>query len=188
MGRFCTNCWKPLKEGAKFCGNCGEAVEAKAVERPKVMARRPYRPAEQRLQSEAGRHELVQQPQSSSGGFWHFLAGTALGGFLGNLFGSSASAHSETVINHNETIINEYEDDDEGLMEERLGNGLEYDEDDSYDVDYDDQEDYGEDGKDRYYDGCDDDDDDYDDSCDSDGDGDFFDDFAGGDDFGGDNF
>ena len=179
MGKFCTNCGEPLKEGAKFCGNCGEAVEVKAAERPKVIDRRPYRPVEQRLQSEDDRHELVQQRQSG-GGFWHFLAGTAFGGFLGSLFGSSGSAHPNTVINHNETIINEYEDD-EGLMEERLGNGLDYDEDDSCDADYDDREDYGEDDEDRY------DDDDYD-SYDGGDDGDFFDDFGGGDDFGGDDF
>ena len=83
MGRFCTNCGEPLKEGAKFCGNCGEAVEEKAAVRPKVNYNRPYRPAEtQRLQSEAARHEPVEQRQSSGGGFWHFLAGTAIGGFL----------------------------------------------------------------------------------------------------------
>ena len=183
MGRFCTNCGEPLKEGAKFCGNCGEAVEEKAAMRPKVTYNRPYRPAEtQRLQSEAARHEPVEQRQSSGGGFGHFLAGTAIGGFLWNLFGSSS--HQETVINHNETIINEYEADDEGLMEERLGDGLDYDEDDICDTDYDDQDDYGDDSydDDGYYD-----DGDYD-SYDGDGDGGFFDDFDGGDDFGDDDF
>lgn len=176
MGRFCTNCGEPLKEGAKFCGGCGEAVEEKTSERPKTLGNRPYRPAEtQRLQNEVHRHEQVQQRQGSGGGFWHFLAGTAIGGFLWNLFGGSASANHETVINHNETIINEYNEDDEGLMEERLGDGLDYDEDYSYGTDYDDQEDYGDEYEDSY------DDDGYDD-------GDFFDDFDGGDDVGGDDF
>ncbi len=175
MGRFCTNCGERLKEGANFCGNCGEAVEEKDDVRKRDIARRAYRPTgeqPQRLECDAHRRVPVQQQQSSGSGFGHFLAGTAIGAFLGNLFGSSASAH-ETMVNHNETIINQYEDDD-GLMEERLGDGLDYDEDDSYDMDDDDSEEYGAD---------------YDDNYDDDGDeAGFFDDFGGGDDFGGDDF
>ena len=184
MGKFCTNCGDPLKEGAKFCGNCGTAVE-QALRRPETAARRPYRPTEPRkLQSEMRREAPVQARQSSGGGFWHFLAGTAMGAFLGNLFGSSASAQAATVVNHNETIINEH-DDEEEWVDDSVGESLDY-EDWSEDTDYDGQDDYDEEYEDDYAD----DDDSYADSFDDGYDGgdadSFFDDFGGGDDFGGD--
>ena len=192
MGKFCTNCGDPLKEGAKFCGNCGTAVE-QALQRPETAAirtetvsRRPYRPTEPRkLQSEMRREAPVQARQSSGGGFWHFLAGTAMGAFLGNLFGSSASAQAATVVNHNETIINEH-DDEEEWVDDSVGERFD-DEDWSEDTDYDEdyEDDYADDDRDY-----DDDDDSYDDSYDDGYDGgnsdSFFDDFGGGDDFGGD--
>ena len=185
MGRFCTNCGEPLKEGAKFCGSCGEAVEAQAPRKPEEAGRRPYRPTDPRkLQQEVRREAPVQERQQSGGGLWHFLAGTAMGAFLGNLFGGSAEAHNETVVNHNETVINQYDRDDD-FADEGQGEDLYYDD------DYEDtEEDYEDDFDDDDYDI---DDDDYDESYDDDGyDGgdsdDFFDDFGGGDDFGGDDF
>lgn len=185
MGKFCTNCGDPLKEGAKFCGNCGTAVE-QALQRPETAARRPYRPTEPRkLQSEMRREAPVQARQSSGGGFWHFLAGTAMGAFLGNLFGSSASAQAATVVNHNENIINEH-DDEEEWVDDSVGERFD-DEDWSEDTDYDEdyEDDYADDDRDY-----DDDDDSYDDSYDDGYDGgdsdSCFDDFGGGDDFGGD--
>ena len=178
MGEFCTHCGERLNAGAKFCGNCGKAVKVETVERRATPATNPYRPvASSGPRQEHGRSAPV-QPRQSSGGFWHFLAGTALGGFFGNLFGSSAAAHPETIINHNETIFNGQEDE-KGLGEESLdwerddedlssSYGNEYDEegagedyeegfeDDSYDADYDsdsyDDESYGYDGGDSYND------------------------------------
>ena len=185
MGRFCTNCGEPLKEGAKFCGSCGEAVEAQAPRKPEEAGRRPYRPTDPRkLQQEARREAPVQERQQSGGGLWHFLAGTAMGAFLGNLFGGSAEANNETVVNHNETVINQYDRDDD-FADEGQGEDLYYDD------DYEDtEEDYEDDFDDDDYDI---DDDDYDESYDDDGyDGgdsdDFSDDFGGGDDFWGDDF
>lgn len=176
MGRFCTNCGEPLKEGAKFCGNCGESVGEAAGHRSAGLERRPYRPEQPRkLQGEV-RRAVQPQQQSSGSGFWHFLAGTALGGFLGNLFGSSAEAHHDTVIKHNENIVNNFDDDDEWEdQDSETGfENLEYgEEDDDYDSDYYDDSDYDSDYDDGY------------DGGDSDG---FFDDFGGGDDFGGDDF
>ena len=176
MGRFCTNCGEPLKEGAKFCGNCGEAVGEVADRRSAGLERRPYRPEQPRkLQGEV-RRAVQPQQQSSGSGFWHFLAGTALGGFLGNMFSSSAEAHYDTVINHNENIVNNFDDDDEWEdQDSETGfENLEYgEEDDDYDSDYYDDSDYDSDYDDGY------------DGGDSDG---FFDDFGGGDDFGGDDF
>lgn len=178
MGRFCTNCGEPLKEGAKFCGNCGEPVGEVVDRRSAGAVRKTYRPAEpQNLHSEVRREALPQQQQSSGSGFLHFLAGTALGGFLGHLFGSSAEAHHDTVINHNETIVNNFDDDDEWEdQDSETGfENLEYgdEDDDEYDNDYYDDDDYDSDYDDGY------------DGGDSDG---FFDDFGGGDDFGGDDF
>lgn len=180
MGKFCTHCGERLSEGAKFCGNCGKAVKAEAAGRKIAPAQRQYRPAAtSSLRQENSRSEPV-QPRQSSGGFWHFLAGTALGGFFGNLFSNSAAAHPETVINHNETIISRQEDeedlggesldweDDKEDLNSSYGNeyydeeeyGEDYEDsfgDDSYDADYDsdsyDDDTYGYDDGDSYYDG-----------------------------------
>ena len=177
MGRFCTECGEKLKEGAKFCGNCGTACDGERGVKPdapmaSANTRRPYAPSDpKKFQGEVHRNEIVQQRQSSGGGLGHLLAGTAIGAFLGNLFGNSSSTQ-ETVVNHNETIINKYERDEEDEYLDAQDNALYYGDDQEEDYDEDDSEDYEEDNEEDSYDDdeCDDCDDDYDD------DGDFFDD------------
>ena len=102
----------------------------------------------------------TQSPSKSNGGIWNFLAGTAIGTFIGSFWGGSNSSHSET-INHNETIINdyrrneEYEDNDTLLNESDDTIYFEEDDnildDDGYEESYDNQyEDYDNDDYDDY--------------------------------------
>ena len=160
MGSFCTNCGERLKEGAKFCENCGTACEDEiTVVKNNIDARQTVLKSnhtDNRLQQRYS----TQSPSKSNGGIWNFLAGTAIGTFIGSFWGGSNSSHSET-INHNETIINdyrrneEYEDNDTLLNESDDTIYFEEDDnildDDGYEESYDNQyEDYDNDDYDDY--------------------------------------
>ena len=150
MSKYCAHCGVKLSDNMRFCHNCGKPCERTLNRRPPVRRNNAVR-------------------QSSSSGVLKFLAGTAVGAFFINLFGSSPTAsasnstHTETVEHFHDTVVYDREREDEyDEYDEYSG----YDE---YDSDYEDEwgEDAGEyadDGyEDDYDDGGYDDGDDYDD-------------------------
>ena len=142
----------------RFCHNCGKPCERALNIRPPARSNNAVR-------------------QSSSSGVLKFIAGTAVGAFFINLFGSSPTAsasnstHTETVEHFHDTVVYDHEREDEDNEYDEFD---EYDENDGYDEydlhsSYEDEwgEDAGEyedDGyEDDYDDGDYDDGDDYDD-------------------------
>ncbi|MBR3624159.1 MAG: zinc ribbon domain-containing protein [Selenomonadaceae bacterium] len=146
MSKYCVHCGAKLGDNMRFCHNCGKPCERTLNRRPPARSNNAVR-------------------QSSSSGVLKFIAGTAVGAFFMNLFGSSPTAsaststHTETVEHFHDTVVYNREREDEYDA---------YDEYDEYDSDCEDEwgEDAGEyedDGYDDYADGGYDDGDDYDD-------------------------
>lgn len=166
MERYCTNCGKPLKAVDRFCANCGKPCPISSRERaaPSCSAVRREGPS----------------------GLWKFLAGSALGVMVANLFGhashdaqANAMAQASAADHHAQGGDADYDAYLEGYREGHQ---------DALDDDFREPVDYGdEDDADAYaYDGGRDDDMDMDSDCDDDCDdgyGDGYDDFDDCDDY-----
>ena len=139
MPKYCTHCGAELAADVRFCPNCGRS-------RPQSGNRQYMR------NNDVVRHR-------SSGGIWKFFAGTAVGAFLMNFFGSSSSAsasnanHTETVEHLRDTVV--YENDKYGedyLYEDGYEAGYEYGYEDCAEDYNDGYDDYADDGYDDYAD------------------------------------
>ena len=144
MSKYCAHCGVKLSANMRFCPSCGKPCARPLNRRPPVRRNNAVR-------------------QSSSSGVLKFLAGTAVGAFFMNLFGSSPTAfasnstHTETVERFHDTVVYNREREDE------YDEYDEYDEPDEYDSDSDYEDELGEDAGNYEDDGYDDDDDDDDD-------------------------